>query len=183
MDTESTTTTAHPLRLPAALWRLAGHRWRELHARGALTAGVLDRLGERVAASESVHTGQIRVVVEAGLPWSYLRRNASARERALSLFGKYRVWDTEHNNGVLIYLLVAEHAIEIVADRGLARHVADAEWRELVGQMSSEFRQSQYETGLALAVDAVSARLAQHFPRVAGAEPAPNELPDRPAVQ
>ena len=169
--------------LPGALWRLARHRWHELHSRGAVTGAVLDRLGERVAAAELAHTGQIRVVAEAGLPWSYLRRNASARERALSLFGKYRVWDTEHNNGVLIYLLMAEHAIEIVADRGLARHVPVAEWQAVVAQMSAEFRQSQYEAGLLLAVDAVSAQLARHFPRLPGSPAMPNELPDRPVLR
>ena len=94
-----------------------------------LGAGALERVQARVAASETGHSGEIRVCVEAGLPWSYLRRNATPRERAISMFGKLRVWDTEYNNGVLIYLLVAEHAIEIVADRGLARRVDAAAWQ------------------------------------------------------
>ena len=95
-----------------------------------LGAGALQRIEARVAASEAGHSGEIRVSVEAGLPLSYLRRDASARERAVMLFGKLRVWDTEHNNGVLIYLMLAEHAIEIVADRGLARRVDPGEWQE-----------------------------------------------------
>src|SRR5439155_17490452 len=94
-----------------------------------LGIGALQRAQQRVAASETGHSGEIRVCVEAGLPWSYLRRHATPRERAVAMFGKLRVWDTEHNNGVLIYLLLAEHAIEIVADRGLSRHVAAAQWR------------------------------------------------------
>ena len=82
-----------------------------------------------MAASERRHSGEIRVCVEAGLPLSYLWRDATARERAVTMFGKLRVWDTEHNNGVLIYLLLAEHAIEIVADRGLNRHVCRSSGR------------------------------------------------------
>ena len=87
----------------------------------------LARLQARVAASEATHSGEIRLCIEAGLPLSYLRRRATARERAVAMFGKLRVWDTAHNNGVLIYLLLAEHAIEIVADRGLSARVDAAE--------------------------------------------------------
>ena len=87
-----------------------------------------------MAASERRHSGEIRVCVEAGLPLSYLWRGATARERAVTMFGKLRVWDTEHNNGVLIYLLLAEHRIEIVADRGLNRHV---ERRAVAGDHAS----------------------------------------------
>ena len=182
MDRVETTTSSFA-GLPSALWRLVRHRWSESQSRRALPGGTLERLGLRVAASELQHTGQIRIVAEASLPWSYLRRHASARERAIMLFSKYRVWDTEHNNGVLIYLLMPEHAIEIVADRGLARRVAADEWREVIAQMSSSFRQSQYEEGLAGAVEAVSARLADHFPRTPGAAGYPNELPDAPVVR
>lgn len=142
----------------------------------------LKRLGERVAASEQRHTGQIRIVTEAGLPSSYLWRRASARERALMLFSKYRVWDTAHNNGVLIYLLMPEHAIEIVADRGLAQHVSSPEWHAMVTQMSAHFQQRHYEGGLTLALDAVSERLTHYFPRT-GDSPVDNELPDEPVIQ
>ena len=162
-----------------ALRRLLQHRWTEAASRRALSPQVLRRVGAQVSASEQQHTGQIRVVAEASLPWSYLRRQASPRERAIMLFSKYRVWDTEHNNGVLIYLLMPEHAIEIVADRGLARHVPAQEWQGLVQQMSSRFQQLQYEEGLIQAIDAVSQRLARHFPRTGGAAQA-NELPDAP---
>lgn len=168
--------------LPRALWRLARHRWQEASARRALPDETLQRLGARVAACEQLHTGQIRVVVESALPWSYLRRQASARERAIMLFSKYRVWDTEHNNGVLIYLLMPEHAIEIVADRGLARRVAADEWRDVIALMATHFRRADYEEGMAQAIDAVSLRLARHFPRAAGA-PGANELPDTPVLR
>jgi len=90
------------------------------------------------------------------------------------------VWDTEHNNGVLIYLLLAEHAIEIVADRGLARHAGPEQWRAIVQGMSEAFRAGRYEEGLRQAVDAVTALQVRHFP-VDGRDN-PNELPDEPVL-
>ncbi|GAP37621.1 TPM domain-containing protein [Piscinibacter sakaiensis] len=163
--------------------RLLRHRWLDEHdARRALGPGALARLEARVAASEQGHTGQIRVSIEAGLPLSYLWRGASARERAITLFGKLRVWDTELNNGVLIYLLLAEHRIEVVADRGIDRRVPPAHWQGLVDGMAGAFRAGDYEGGLGRAVDAVDALLRTHFPRMAG-DTAPNELPDRPDVR
>jgi uncharacterized membrane protein len=98
------------------------------------------------------------------------------------MFGKLRVWDTEANNGVLIYLLLAEHAIEIVADRGLTRHVPAAQWQALVAQMREAFRAGRFEQGLADTVDAVDRLLAQHFPLAEG-QANPNELPDRVDVR
>jgi uncharacterized membrane protein len=160
--------------------RLLRHRWRdETDLHRALDDAALARLAERVRRSERAHGGEIRVCVEAGLPLSYLWRDASARERAITLFGKLRVWDTEHNNGVLVYLLLAEHAIEIVADRGLARHVTPADWDALLAGMRAAFRDGRFEQGLADAVDAVHALLARHFPLAPG-EVNPNELPDPP---
>ncbi len=162
------------------LLRILKHRWfDETDAARALDAAALQRLEQRVAASERRHSGEIRICVEAGLPLSYLWRGASARERAVMMFAKLRVWDTEHNNGVLIYLLLAEHAIEIVADRGLARVVPPERWRELVAQMSGAFKAGRFEDGLAQAVDAIDALLAQHFPLAEG-QANPNELPDAP---
>ncbi len=161
------------------LARILRHRWRdETDVARALDRAALDRLEARVAASERRHSGEIRLCVEAGLPLSYLWRDATARQRAVTLFGKLRVWDTEHDNGVLIYLLLAEHAIEIVADRGVARVVPQATWDALLQGMRAHFRAGRYEQGLAEAVDAVDALLAQHFP-LAGSAANPNELPDR----
>jgi uncharacterized membrane protein len=102
--------------------------------------------------------------VEASLPSSYLLRDAGPRERAVALFGKLQVWDTEHNNGVLIYLLLAEHAIEIVADRGLNGHVDTQRWHALVARLRDALRQGQIEDGLTTALEEVSAVLVQHFP-------------------
>ncbi len=164
------------------LTRLLKHRWLdETDTQRALGPQALARIEQRIAASERAHSGEIRVCVEAGLPLSYLWRDATARERAVAMFGKLLVWDTEANNGVLIYLLLAEHAIEIVADRGLARRVPPEHWQGLVGAMREDFRAGRFEAGLMRAIDAVEAMLVEHFPAVDGAANA-NELPDRPYV-
>ena len=154
---------------------------------------MLQRVTQRVAASERHHSGEIRICVEAALPLSYLWRlnrqqpiRSLTRQRALSLFGKLRVWDTEHNNGVLIYVLLAEHAIEIVADRGVARHVSAAQWQAMVERMAGAFREKRYEDGLTQALEETSAVLMVHFALDAtqnGASGPPNELPDIPLLQ
>jgi uncharacterized membrane protein YgcG len=152
-----------------------------------LGPGATERLTARVAASEARHTGQIRVSVEAGLPLSYLWRDAPPRQRALMVFSKLRVWNTEANNGVLIHLLLADRAIELVADRGLARHVDAAQWQAIVDVLQSDCRAGRFEAGLAAAIDAVDALLRRHFPRGDGqggdghgGGDARNELPDAP---
>jgi uncharacterized membrane protein len=163
--------------------RVLKHRWLdETDAKRALDDAALARLAAHVQRSELRHSGEIRVCVEAGLPLSYLWRGAAARERALAMFGKLRVWDTEHNNGVLIYLLLAERAIEIVADRGLNRHVPAAEWRRLSAGMAAAFKAGRFEDGLAEAIDMVDRLLLQHFALATG-ERNPNELPDRPDLR
>jgi len=160
------------------LLRLLRHRWLDdRDVRRALDDAALARIEARVAASEKRHSGEIRVCVEAGLPTSYVWKRLAARDRAITMFGKLRVWDTEADNGVLIYLLLAEHAIEIVADRGLNRHVSRAQWQAIVEGMRAAFRAGRFEDGLNAAVDAVDALLAQHFPLAEGATN-PNELPD-----
>jgi uncharacterized membrane protein len=163
--------------------RILKHRWLdESDARRALGSAALGRLRDRVAASELTHSGEIRVCVEAGLPLSYLWRGATARERAVTQFGKLRVWDTEHNNGVLIYLLLAERRIEVVADRGLSRRVGAAQWQAIAHGMGSAFRDRRFEEGLNAAIDTVTASLQTHFPLAPG-EANPNELPDAPFLR
>ncbi len=162
------------------IWR---HLWLDADdTRKAIPRDLAQRLTQRVAASEQRHSGEVRVCVEAALPLSYLWRDATARQRAVALFGKLRVWDTEHNNGVLIYLLLAERAIEIVADRGLANRVPAAEWHAIVGRMRSAFREGHFEDGLTQALEEVSALLVEHFPAQPG-ERNPNELPDAPVLR
>ncbi|MDO9197773.1 TPM domain-containing protein [Rhodoferax sp.] len=166
--------------------RILKHRWLDESAtRRTIPPDMLQRLQRRVAASEQRHSGEIRIYVEAGLPLSYLWRDASTRQiirqRALALFGKLRVWDTASNNGVLIYLLLAEHAIELVADRGLNDIVEPQVWQAMVSRMSSAFQRGQFEDGLTHALEEVSALLVHHFPLKAG-EVNPNELPDSPVL-
>ncbi|MBX9817789.1 MAG: TPM domain-containing protein [Burkholderiaceae bacterium] len=167
------------------LQRLFKHRWTEDAERTASTA-VLARLQARIAASEAQHSGEIRLCVEAGLPNSYLLRPdnmpALLRQRALAQFGRLRVWDTEHNNGVLIYLCLAERAIELVADRGVNRLVPTSEWQQVVRHLGTALQQGELETGLNAAVDAVGTVLTQHFALSAG-QHNPNELPDAPHVR
>ena len=159
--------------------RLFKHRWYDVaDVQRLLDAAALQRLEGRIAASEGRHTGEVCICVEAGLPFSYLWRGASARERAIAMFGKLRIWDTEHNNGVLIYLLLAEHAIELVADRGLSRQVSPDQWRAMVAHLGEAWREGRYEDGLTTALEEVSAVLVQHFPLADGAQ-RPDELHNR----
>jgi uncharacterized membrane protein len=165
------------------LLRILKHRaWDDTDTRRAIGPEVVQRMQQRVQASERHHSGEIRVCVEASLPLSYLWRGLSARDRAVTMFGKLRVWDTEHNNGVLIYLLLAEHAIEIVADRGLNAHVSAARWSAIVDGMREAFKARQHEQGLISAIDAVDGLLRQHF-AVAPGQRNPNELPDEPDLR
>jgi uncharacterized membrane protein len=169
--------------MPHWIARLLKHRLLdERDARRMLGADALGRIEARVAASEKRHSGEIRVMVETGLPLSYLRRGARPRDRAVAMFGKLGVWDTERNNGVLVYLLLAERAIEIVADRGLNRHVAAPEWAAIAESMRSAFQGGDFEGGLTRAIDAVDALLVRHFAAQPG-EVDVNELPDAPIVR
>ena len=173
---------------------LLKHLWLDAaDTRRAIPPDMLQRLARRVAASERRHSGEIRICVEASLPLSYLWRlgrhtpiAALTRQRAVTMFGKLRVWDTEHNNGVLIYVLLAERAIEIVADRGVARHVGPDQWQAMVARMAAAFREQRYEDGLTQALEETSAVLMQHF-AVDGSEQdahaKANELPDAPLLQ
>jgi len=158
--------------------RLLKHRlWDEADARRALPAAALDRLQTQVAASEASHSGEIRICVEASLPLSYLWRDAPARQRAIAMFGKLRVWDTEHNNGVLIYLLLAEHRIEVVADRGIDARVAPVTWTAMVDTLRTALRSGNFEEGLSAAIRTADEMLVAHFPLADGVKRL-NELPD-----
>ena len=152
-----------------------------LAVRRAFPPSSLTRITQAIAASEERHSGQIRCAIESALPWSYLRRDAPARQRALMVFSKLRVWDTEGNNGVLIHLELADHSIEVVADRGIAQHIGEQEWKQVCDLMREHFRRGQFETGVLAGVDAIGARLQQHFPVAPGLRRT-NELPDTPTV-
>lgn len=168
------------------LSRVIKHRWQsDAAAQRALPNALLQRLAGLVKHCESQHSGEIRIYVEAGLPLSYLWRKNNTRqitrERALAIFGKLRVWDTANNNGVLIYLLLAERSIEIVADRGLNERVPSDTWPRVMDSMSTAFRSGEFERGLTLAVQEISDLLLQHFPLQID-QSNPNELPDGPVL-
>lgn len=146
-----------------------------------LGAQTLSHVEAQVAASEQLHSGEIRVCVEASLPSDVLWRGVRPRARAIELFSNLRVWDTEANNGVLIYVLLADHAIEVVADRGLSARVPEDQWKALVATMRDEFRRGAYEAGLTQAVATVGRLLHEHFP-VCATAPNPDELPNAPWV-
>ena len=170
--------------------RIFKHLWLDAaDTRRVIAPAMLQRLAQQVADSESRHSGQIRICVEASLPMSYLWRQGSAntisqliRQRALMLFGKLRIWDTENNNGVLVYLLLAEKAIEIVADRGLSRHVPPQDWQAMTQRMQAAFHEGHFEAGLTQALDEVSMLLLTHFPVTADGRYT-NELPNEPFLQ
>ncbi len=147
-----------------------------------LDAEAMSRLTQAVAASEAKHSGEIRLCVEGGLPLRPLWHGISPRARASEMFATLGVWNTEANNGVLIYLCLADHAIEIVADRGLSQRVPAEFWRSVVADMSRAFKSGQFEQGVHAAIAAVDAQLSAHFPRALGATDQ-NELPDAPAVR
>ena len=139
----------------------------------------LDAIEAAIKAGEARHFGEIRFVVEGSLDGAPLFRDQSAPQRALELFARLRVWDTEHNNGLLIYLLLADHAVEIVADRGIHARVGAPAWKAICQQMEQAFRRDEFEAGVLSGVHAVASHLATHFPFDG---PRPNELPDRPVV-
>lgn len=173
------------------LKRLARHLWLDTtDTRRAIPPDLLERLTQRVAASERRHSGEIRICVESSLPLSYLWRldaqttmDDLTRQRAVAMFSRLRVWDTEQNNGVLVYLLLAEHAIEIVADRGLARHVDPVQWRAMVAHMAQAFEENRYEDGLTQALEEASALLMAHFAWDSTQAAPSNELADIPVLK
>jgi uncharacterized membrane protein len=138
----------------------------------------LNAIEKAIKVSETAHAGEIRFVVEGALDGMPLFKGQSPRERALELFAQLRIWDTEHNNGLLIYLLLADRAVEIVADRGIHAKVGAEEWRKVCNQMETAFKQSNYEAGVVGGVQAVMRHLVRHFP----ADDRGNELPDKPVV-
>jgi uncharacterized membrane protein len=145
----------------------------------AFPPAALSRVERAIAQSETKHGGQIRFAVEHALDATSLWRGLSARGRALQVFSMLKVWDTEHNNGVLIYLLLADRDVEIVADRGIHVRAGAPAWEAVCRWMESELRAGRYEQAVCGGIERVSNLLESHFPRGA---PGSNELPDRPVV-
>jgi uncharacterized membrane protein len=166
-------------------WRRRGRFLRHLatdhgSARRAFPREALARIEALIADGERHHRGQVRFAVEASLPLGRVLRQLPPRERALEAFGALRVWDTEENCGVLIYLLLADRDVEIVADRGIHAKVADGAWEAICREMESAFRERRFAAGVEAGIARINTLLAEHFPR-SGTSSA-NELPDRPIV-
>ncbi len=145
----------------------------------AFSSDTLQAIEKAIKATETTHLGEIRFAVEGALHSTPLFKGQTARERALEVFSQLRVWDTEHNNGVLIYLLLADRDVEIVADRGVHVKVGPQQWETICRKMETAFKEGRYQEGVIGGIQAVAEHLTKHFP-ASGVNP--NELPDRPVV-
>jgi uncharacterized membrane protein len=155
---------------------LVEHRWR---VRRIFPPQVLALIEQAIKAGETTHSGQVRFVVEGALDGAPLFRDQPARHRALDIFSQLRIWDTAHNNGVLIYLLLADRDVEIIADRGIDAKVGAAGWEKICRSMEADFRAGNFAGGVIKGIQSVSQQLAAHFPKRGTG---PNELPDEPVV-
>ena len=147
--------------------------------RRAFSPASMRAIRDKIGEQEGRHGGELRFAVEASLPLPSVWRGQDARSRAVELFGQLRVWDTEHNSGVLIYLLLADRRVEIVADRGIHSKVGATAWEVICGEMQRAFAAGRFEQGVCFGVAAISDLLAAHFPPDGGRH---NELPNEPLV-
>ncbi|HEY7787218.1 MAG TPA: TPM domain-containing protein [Casimicrobiaceae bacterium] len=145
----------------------------------AFPASALAQIEQAIAAGERIHRGQVCFAVEGALPPLRVLRKLTPRERALEVFGLLRVWDTEENVGVLIYMLLADRDVEIVADRGIDHLVDTSEWRAICSGMETAFGETRHAEGVVKGIGEISALLARHFPRTVETR---NELPDQPVI-
>ncbi len=161
--------------------RLVRHLFTDTWAvKRAFPPAAMRAIEKAIAEEERRHEGELRFAVEASLPVTDIVRGVQSRARAIGWFGRLGVWDTEQNCGVLIYLLLADRRVEIVADRGIHSKVGTAAWEAICGEMQQEFARGEFERGVVIGLRAVSDLLAAHYP--AGGDVNPNELPDKPAV-
>ncbi|MGA2188518.1 MAG: TPM domain-containing protein [Steroidobacteraceae bacterium] len=172
------------MQLGRLIRHVAAPHWR---TRMLFPAAALDAIEQAIARAERTHDGEICFAIETSLTPLAVFNELSPRSRALEVFGRLHVWDTEHNNGVLIYVQLADRAVEIVADRALTRRVSQPEWDAVCRLMEEHFRHGHYQAGAIAGVDAVGTLLARHYPAQDPAqanEPAPgrNQLPDRPTL-
>lgn len=140
---------------------------------------VLQAIERAVAESERRHDAELRFAVEAGLTFAALLRDQTARQRAVEVFSQLRVWDTEHNSGVLIYIQLVDRKVEILADRGINALVPQAEWEAICRRIEQRYRKGEFEQGTLDAIEEITVRLARHFPPK---EANPDELPNRPVI-
>ena len=145
----------------------------------AFPHSALKAIEQAIKARETTHTGEVRFVVEGALDGAPLFSGQTARQRALALFSQLQIWDTEHNTGVLIYLLLADRAVEIVADRGIHAKAGTNAWVAICHDMEAAFKAAKFEGGAVSGIQAVTRQLVDHFPAGGGNA---NELPDKPLV-
>lgn len=165
------------MKLGRALRHLFATHW-STHRR--FTPQVLTDIETTISQVESQHAGEIRFVVETALHPADLWAGLTPRQRALQVFAHLGVWDTLHNNGVLIYVLLADRAVEILADRGLAAQVAQSEWNQICREMERHYRTGDFGRGSVAGVQHVGRLLERHFPGSRGADT--HELPNQPVL-
>jgi len=155
--------------------------WRssKADAQRAFPDSTLEAVAQAITAGEQTHRGEVRFIVEKALPTDEVWDGVTNRQRALALFADYGVWDTEDNCGVLIYVNLAEHKVDIVADRGIDRKIDAATWQAVCRTMTEGFKQGNYHDATLAAIEHVNTLLRTHFP-ANGARP--NELPDSPIM-
>jgi uncharacterized membrane protein len=158
---------------------VAAPHWR---TRMLFPKSTLDAIEQAVARAERTHGGEIRFAIETSLAPLHVLNELTPRARALEVFAQLRVWDTEHNNGVLIYVQLADRDVEIVADRGFDGRVSAVEWEGVCRLMEQHFRAGHFELGAIAGVDAVGTLLARHYPSTAATASRQNQLPDRPTL-
>jgi len=158
----------------------AATHWR---TRMMFPGAALDAIEQAIARCERTHAGEIRFAIETALPPLHVLNGMTPRARAVDVFSSLKVWDTAHNNGVLIYVQTADRVVEIVADRGFEGRISPAEWQAVCRLMEEHFRAGRFEAGSIAGVDAVGALLKRHFPpNVDQSAQLTNQLPDRPTL-
>lgn len=150
-----------------------------LAVRRAFPESALKAIEQQIAEGETTHRAELRVIIEARLPWETLLAKKPPRERALELFGRYGIWDTEENCGVLLYINMAGRQVEIVADRGIAQKVSQPVWQQICHDLTAGFSQGKFHKSTLAALAAVNRLLAQHFPSSGRRK---NQLPDHPII-
>ncbi len=155
---------------------LFSHPWQ---AKRHFSAAALHNIEAAILASEKKHAGEIRFIVETGLHPLEILYKKTPKKRAIALFGHLNIWDTEHNNGVLIYLLLADRDVEIVADRGINKHVGQAGWEKICHDMEIHLRCGEFEAGVLQGIAEISAELEKHFPQTGQSK---NEISNKPII-
>ena len=162
------------------LRRFFRHVWMSpLILRQRFPAATLSAIAAAIARGEATHNGQVRFVIEAELTTSQLWADVNSRERAFEIFSQFQVWDTEANNGVLVYVLLADRKVEIMADRGIHKHVGSERWQAICREVELHYRKGDFLVGSTAAIDKITTELAHYYPAKAGQA---NEQPDHPVV-